>query len=62
MMAPTDRDLSTSLPLFSRRALVGSSLAAAAVWRLGTSPALGARQEAASDPNDLAHLAARRRR
>jgi membrane-associated phospholipid phosphatase len=50
IMAPSDHDLSASLPSFSRRALVGSSLAAAAVWRLGTSPALGARQEAASDP------------
>ena len=49
-MASTDRDLPASLPSFSRRALVGSSLAAAAVWRLGASPALGARQEASSDP------------
>jgi membrane-associated phospholipid phosphatase len=49
-MAPTDRDLSASLPSFSRRALVGSGLAAAAVLRLGTSPALSARQEGASDP------------
>ena len=49
-MAPTDRDLFASLPSFSRRALVGSGLAAAAILRLGTSPALGARQEGASDP------------
>ena len=49
-MAPTDRELSASLPSFTRRALVGSGLAAAAILRLGTSPALGARQEASSDP------------
>ena len=36
--------------LISRRTLVGSSLAAAAVLRLGTSPVLGARQEGTSDP------------
>ena len=61
-MTPTHPDLSASLLPFSRRALVGSSLAAAALWRLGASPALGARQEAVLRPDDLAHLAARLRR
>jgi membrane-associated phospholipid phosphatase len=49
-MTPNRPHLSASLASFSRRALVGSSLAAAAVSRLGTSPVLGARQEGASDP------------
>ena len=48
-MAPTDRELSASLPSFTRRALVGSGLAAAAILRLGTSPAL-VPAEASSDP------------
>jgi membrane-associated phospholipid phosphatase len=49
-MTPIRPDPSAlSLP-FSRRALVGSSLAATALWRLGASPVLGARQEASSDP------------
>jgi membrane-associated phospholipid phosphatase len=34
----------------SRRALVGTGLATAALWRLGTAPALAARQDAISDP------------
>src|SRR5215207_4333910 len=41
--------IATLLPL-SRRTLVGSSLATAAVWRVGAAPALGAWQEASSDP------------
>ena len=49
-MVPIDRDLSVPLPAFSRRALVGSGLAATALWRLGTPPVLGAHQEASSDP------------
>jgi hypothetical protein len=50
ILPPSDRGLSaSSLPL-SRRVLVGSGLAATAVWRLGAAPALGARQEASSDP------------
>jgi membrane-associated phospholipid phosphatase len=49
-MTSTDRDLSASFPSLSRRALVGSSLAATALWHLGTSPVLGAQQEAVSDP------------
>src|SRR5215212_5191120 len=48
-MTPVDPALSASSLPFSRRALVGSSLAAATVWRLGTSPVLGARQEGPSD-------------
>src|SRR3712207_2436101 len=43
-------DLAASLLPFSRRTLVGSGLATAALLRLGASPALGARQETASDP------------
>ncbi len=39
-----------SLLPVSRRTLLGSSLAAAAVWRLGAGPARAARQEGASDP------------
>src|SRR5829696_476060 len=49
-MTLTDPALSVSSHLFSRRALVGSSLAAVAVWRLGAQPALGARQDDSSDP------------
>src|SRR5215207_2675004 len=49
-MTSTDFQQSALLHSWSRRALVGSSLAAATVWRLGTSPVLGARQEGASDP------------
>ena len=49
-MASTDPHRPASLRSFSRRGLVGSSLAAAAVWRLGAAPALGAWQEASSDP------------
>jgi membrane-associated phospholipid phosphatase len=49
-MHPIDLALSASSLPFSRRTLVGSSLAAAAVWRLGAAPALGAWQEASSDP------------
>jgi hypothetical protein len=49
-MTPTDRGLSTSPRLLSRRVLVGSSVAATALWHLGAAPALGARQEASSDP------------
>src|SRR5215207_7296850 len=49
LMTPFDFHLSMSLPSLSRRTLVGSSLAAAAVWRLGAPPVLGAWQEA-SDP------------
>src|SRR5262245_36034311 len=36
--------------LLSRRALVGSGLATAAVWHLGTLPALAVQQDAAADP------------
>jgi membrane-associated phospholipid phosphatase len=43
-------DLAASLLPFSRRTLVGSGLAAAALVRLGAPPALGARQESAADP------------
>jgi membrane-associated phospholipid phosphatase len=49
-MTPIRPDLSASLPSFSRRALVGSSLAAAALLRLGATPTLGVSQEASSDP------------
>src|SRR5215217_2540666 len=49
-MTLTDPVLSVSVQPFSRRTLVGSSLAAAVVWRLGASPALGARQEDSSEP------------
>src|ERR687897_177910 len=49
-MTPIRPELSASLASFTRRALVGSSLAAAAAVRLGTSPAIGARQEETSDP------------
>ena len=49
-MSATDPRLYASSRPFSRRALVGSSLAAAALWRLGAAPALGAQQEASSDP------------
>jgi membrane-associated phospholipid phosphatase len=49
-MTLMDPALSASTRPFSRRALVGSSLAAAAVWRLGASSALGARQDVAADP------------
>jgi membrane-associated phospholipid phosphatase len=49
-MTLIDPALSASSHPFSRRALVGSSLAAAAVWRLGAPPALGAWQDAAADP------------
>jgi membrane-associated phospholipid phosphatase len=49
-MTPTEPFLSASLLSVSRRALVGSSLTAAAMWRLGASRVLGARQEGASDP------------
>jgi membrane-associated phospholipid phosphatase len=49
-MTPIDRGLSASPRLLSRRVLVGSSVAATALWYLGAAPALGARQEASSDP------------
>jgi membrane-associated phospholipid phosphatase len=49
-MASTGPQLSVSSRPFSRRVLVGSSLATAAVWRLGAAPTLGARQEGAADP------------
>jgi hypothetical protein len=49
MTLPT-RDLSASFPSLSRRALVGSGLAATALWRLDVPPALGARQEDSTDP------------
>ena len=49
-MTPIDRGLSVSPRLLSRRVLVGSSVAATALWHLGATPALGARQEASSDP------------
>jgi membrane-associated phospholipid phosphatase len=49
-MTPGGSAQIASLLPFSRRALVGSSLAAAAVWRVGAVPALGAWQEALSDP------------
>src|SRR6188474_2689757 len=50
-MTLTDPALSVSSHPFSRRVLVGSSLAAAVAWRLGASPALGARQENSSAPS-----------
>jgi membrane-associated phospholipid phosphatase len=50
-MTLIDSGLSVSARPFSRRALVGSSLAAAAVWSLGASPTLAARQDDASDPS-----------
>jgi membrane-associated phospholipid phosphatase len=50
-MTLTDPALSASSRPFSRRALVGSGLAAAAVWRLGSSPTLAARQEDAAEPS-----------
>ena len=37
-------------PRLSRRTVVGSGLAATALWRLGTPPALGARQDGSVDP------------
>jgi membrane-associated phospholipid phosphatase len=43
-------DLSASLLPFTRRTLVGSGLATAALVGLGAPPALGARQEASADP------------
>jgi membrane-associated phospholipid phosphatase len=43
-------DLAASLLPFSRRTLVGSGLATAALLRLGAPPALGVRQETAADP------------
>lgn len=49
-MIPISPRSSASSRPFSRRALVGSSLAATAVWRLGALPALGARQDDSSDP------------
>ena len=49
-MTLTNSRQPASLRSFSRRGLVGSGLAAAAVLRLGSSPVLGARQEASSDP------------
>ncbi len=49
-MSATNPRRYASSHAFSRRALVGSSLAAAAMWRLGAAPALGAQQEASSDP------------
>jgi membrane-associated phospholipid phosphatase len=51
-MVRSERGLSTSSLPFSRRVLVGAGLATTGLWRLGASsaPALGARQEAASDP------------
>src|SRR5215212_437431 len=49
-MTSTDSQQLASLRSFSRRGLVGSGLAAAAVWRFGTLNVLGARQEGASDP------------
>jgi membrane-associated phospholipid phosphatase len=49
-MPPIDPALSASSLPFSRRALVGSGLAAAAVWRLGGASARAARQEASADP------------
>jgi membrane-associated phospholipid phosphatase len=49
-MTLTDSALSAASRSFSRRALIGSSLAAAAVWPLGNSSTLGAWQEEPSDP------------
>src|SRR5215212_4451641 len=49
-MTSTDSQQLASLRSFSRRGLVGSGLAAAAVWRFGTLNVLGAWQEASSDP------------
>jgi hypothetical protein len=50
-MTLTDPALSVSSHPFSRRTLVGSSLAAAVAWRLGASPTLGARQDDSSEPS-----------
>lgn len=49
-MSTTDPRGYASSRSSSRRALVGSSLAAAALWRLGAAPALGSQREASSDP------------
>jgi membrane-associated phospholipid phosphatase len=49
-MTLSDWQPASSSRSFSRRALVGSSLATAAVLRLGASPAVTARQDVASDP------------
>src|SRR3954452_20982932 len=49
-MTLTDFQQSASVHSWSRRGLVGSSLAAAVVWRLGAAPARAAWQEASSDP------------
>jgi hypothetical protein len=49
-MTLTDSALSAASRPFSRRDLIGSSLAAAAAWPLGGSSALGAWQEGPSDP------------
>src|SRR3954467_10654280 len=49
-MTLTNPVLSASSHPFSRRALVGSSLATAVVWRLGALPTLAARQDDSTEP------------
>lgn len=49
-MTLPSRDLSASFPSLTRRSLVGSGLAATALWSIGVPPTFGARQDDFTDP------------